>query len=832
MFPVPGNPSRWFRRSTVLLVVLSLSLLLLAACGPNPTETPVPSPSPLDNSSKVDSVLVEIFLRYTTAQGSPADKQKVAIDYARERGVINQKDEVEFELELEDPNRAGPVGDKVKAMGGRVIDAPNIEGSVKMRVAVPVNTFVTYANSANKDNFLRDLADFQGVKSIHVVMEKEIQELSHLPESRDALLNLYQTSVNEGVKVMGADKWQAAGFRGKGVKIGVIDGGFKFYQEFLGKTLPADLDIRDEDKEAGEEGVIDETVHGTAVLEILYSLAPEAEFHAVAADLSDNEIATALDYLISKGVNIISMSIGGHTTAGDGTDPLSRKIEGLRRKGILFFVSAGNEGDAHYVGNFDPDEQGFQQWQPGVTRMAVGNLSSVPYDSRILLNWEQWNLKARTDLDLYLEDKDGNPVGSSLNDQRSREPRETVLLKTKARSLYYIKVRLKPGTPKPDKPFRLHIFTHDLPLQFFTPVLAVANPADSKGALAVGAVDWDKDSIAYYSSQGPLTDGTFKPEISAPAGVTSRAYEEEGESNFDGTSAACPEAAGLAALIKSAKPGISADDLARLVLQDVKDLGASGPDTAYGFGRADLSKVTPGDVTLKSNLPPLPAPNPDPALKVATSKRFPAPVAVPVSPQPNATKGPPTETPLPLFATTPVPAVNTVTFKDDFQNSSSGLPDAGPTVYENGAYRIKADTGQLVWSIYPDSTRVQDFSAEVKVQGINDKSGIYGLIFWWQSPGDYYMLSISGTGQLQVSQFNSGQWKEIVPWFNTTGWKSGQPNQVRLVSASGQLSLGLNNKTIKTAPATGNAGGFGFAAAGYAQSVRASFSDFKLSSRS
>ena len=78
--------------------------------------------------------------------------------------------------------------------------------------------------------------------------------------------------------MMGADKWQAAGFKGKGAKIGIIDGGFSYYKKFLGTTLPAGLETKDIDAQDGGPGVIDEAVHGTAVLEIIYSLAPEAEF--------------------------------------------------------------------------------------------------------------------------------------------------------------------------------------------------------------------------------------------------------------------------------------------------------------------------------------------------------------------------------------------------------------------------------------------------------------------------------------------------------------------------------------------------------------------------
>ncbi len=826
-----------------LIILFSFGLGLLQACGPDPTQAPSPTPRPTDSSTKIDSLLLEVLLRYNTTEGSAADKQKAAVDFARERGLINPKNEVQFEMELDDPSRAGVVSDKVKGMGGRIIDSPNIEGVVKLRVAVPVNTFISYANAATKDNFLRDLADFQGVKNIQIIVPSQLQEMSRLPETREALLRLYQASQNQGVKQMGADKWQNAGLKGKGAKVGVIDGGFKYYQEFLGTILPANLQIRDQDKEIGGEGAIDETVHGTAVLEILYSLAPEAEFYAVAVDRSDNEIASALDYLVSKGVHIISMSLGGHGASGEGSEPLNRKIDGLRQKGILFFISAGNEGDSHYAGTFNPDAQGFHQWVPGLTRMAFGNFTGVPFNTSIILNWEQWKERTnRTDLDLYIEDANGKPVVSSTNYQTSREPREYVPLKVQSRTTYYLKVRLKPNTPQPAKPFRLHIFANDVLVQFYTPVLAVANPADSKGAFAVGAVQWDSDKITDYSSQGPLPNGVFKPELSAPAGVSSAAYAEESVPEFDGTSASCPEAAGLAALIKGANPKLSADELSQVILQSVRDLGTGGPDTAYGYGRPDLTNVPPGEIKPKSQLPTLPAADPNPPLNLKISKRFPAPAGVALPPEATAPP-PPTRTQAPAQATQgqatlppeptadPEPVSGPVVFSDDFQSALTGLPDGGATTYENGLYRIKANANQLVWATYPELVRISDFAAEVKVQGLNANNGLYGLVFWLQSPTDYYLLSVSGAGLMQVSRFNAGRWQELISWSAAPGWNSGGANTLRLVSGEGRLSVGVNNKTTKSVQAKGT-GGIGFAAGGYAQPANVTFSNFKLSTRS
>ena len=110
--------------------------------------------------------------------------------------------------------------------------------------------------------------------------------------------------------------------------------------------------------------------------------------------------------------------------------------------------------------------------------------------------------------------------------------------------------------------------------------------------LAVGSIDPADGSggIAFYSSQGPTNDGRTKPDISAPSCVKSSVYAP---SCFNGSSAASPAAAGMAALLLSrglAEPGMP---LAALTKHLVTDLGPPGPDNAYGAGVIHLPAPPP-----------------------------------------------------------------------------------------------------------------------------------------------------------------------------------------------------------------------------------------------
>ena len=107
-------------------------------------------------------------------------------------------------------------------------------------------------------------------------------------------------------------------------------------------------------------------------------------------------------------------------------------------------------------------------------------------------------------------------------------------------------------------------------------------------SLTVAAVNSRHERIG-YSAQGPGTLSPQKPDLSAyshffgnfgpgrPAGGT--------EKNFDnGTSAACPMAAGVAALLLSAFAELTVDDLRQALTATAIDLGIPGWDDQTGFG--------------------------------------------------------------------------------------------------------------------------------------------------------------------------------------------------------------------------------------------------------
>ena len=116
--------------------------------------------------------------------------------------------------------------------------------------------------------------------------------------------------------------------------------------------------------------------------------------------------------------------------------------------------------------------------------------------------------------------------------------------------------------------------------------------------MSVGAIDvatdyrlWDSGVVEEYSSRGPTTDGRIKPELVAPTGVSTVSYGRvniaQGE-GYWGTSAAAPHVAGAAALIKSANPSFSRDELWDALIAATVDIDVPGRDNNTGYGKLVL----------------------------------------------------------------------------------------------------------------------------------------------------------------------------------------------------------------------------------------------------
>jgi len=406
-----------------------------------------------------------------------------------------------------------------------------------------------------------------------------------------------ETYITEGVIRTGADRWRTlSAYRtpGRKVKIGVIDLGFKGYGALLGTELPSDTRLRSFRFDGNLEA---ETDHGAACAEIIHDMAPDASLYLVNF-ATDVEHHAAVDYLVNERVDIISYSLGWTGVgAGDGTGPICDDVKKCAAADILGVGAAGDEAESHWEATFADanvdsfhdfagDDEILQWWVPANTWTSAS------------LEWDDWGVwdgtsfgKPDQDYDLLLWRRTGTAwellqVSDNWQTGESgQKPHEETSLWRAGTGAYYGVSILKFNASRSVR-LELVVRGNSGPIEYNVSSGSLTIPADAAEAIAVGATDWNTDELFGASSRGPTRDGRVKPDLTAPAGVSTATY---GAFSFAGTSAAAPHVAGALGLLLSRLPYPPAQ--ARKILESrAIDLGSTGKDNLYGFGRLTLIK--------------------------------------------------------------------------------------------------------------------------------------------------------------------------------------------------------------------------------------------------
>ncbi|MBI4267224.1 MAG: S8 family serine peptidase [Chloroflexi bacterium] len=392
-------------------------------------------------------------------------------------------------------------------------------------------------------------------------------------------------TMSEGVPVINANLWQSANLTGAGVKIGIIDGGFYGYADLLGTELPASVATL----WAPSIGGAGTSEHGTGCVEIIYDIAPDAQFYLANID-TEVDLGNAVDWMIAQGVKVISHSMGWFATGpGNGTGPIDEIVDTARAAGILWVNAAGNSAQRHWSGTFnDPDSDTWNNFTPSDETNPI--YASAGTTITIILKWDDTWTAPTNDYDLYLyRESDAALVRESENDQSGHAypyPRESLTYVVPTTGWYDILIRKYSAT----RDVVFHLYTFNQVLQYSTATGSLLEPADSPNALAVGAVRWSTSALETFSSQGPTADNRTKPDLVAPDGVSTVAYSP---GSFLGTSASAPHVAGAAALVKQLYPSSTPAQLQAKLEGWAVDLGAAGKDNLYGSGRLYLENLPP-----------------------------------------------------------------------------------------------------------------------------------------------------------------------------------------------------------------------------------------------
>ena len=433
-------------------------------------------------------------------------------------------------------------------------------------------------------------------------MEKIAEDSSvySIREQTRPILNKANTS--EGVSAHQIDKAVSKfGVTGKGVKIGVISDSVRYLE-----NVQASGDLPHVTVLPGQDGAFynedtDErldTGEGTAMLEIVHDVAPEAELYFATASPTDAQFADNIIALQKEGCHIIVDDVGYFNEPAFQDGIIAQAVNEVRSKGCLYFSAAGNSGNKKlsksgtYEGDFVPFGTQIINGEEYEYHSFDGKEATKFYCGRsaVTLQWaDQWG-GSENDYALLLFTADGNVIGFSDDVQNGSEgscPYEIVRCcvdeSCAHNSFGYLYVLKKKNAAR--RYFRIDTLRGSLEVSTSGSTYghSAAESAVCVGAAsALNGVFSSASTMEDYSSDGPrrifynpdgsaITPGNFlstggkllkKVDITAGDRVS---CATPGFNPFPGTSAAAPHAAAIAALMLSARRDLTQEQIVEIM---------------------------------------------------------------------------------------------------------------------------------------------------------------------------------------------------------------------------------------------------------------------------
>ncbi|HWX53143.1 MAG TPA: S8 family serine peptidase [Verrucomicrobiae bacterium] len=401
---------------------------------------------------------------------------------------------------------------------------------------------------------------------------------------------------------------------------------------------------------------------GTAIMEIVYDLAPGASLFFATAD--NGEASFAQNILNLQSVSHCDIILDDvfyfdEPVFQDGI--VAQAVTTVTAAGALYFSSAGNEGNVdnntagYFEGDFNDAGSPAFTFPPslGTKTGTIHNFGTVssPLNGDIIvfsgfaytLNWADPQGASGNDYDLFVVDSTGVVKASSTNTQNgTQNPYEQVnppflvtgdrlvVFKTAASKSVAFAINTLRGNLSINTRGQTHGHSAASGTGIFsvaaTPAAAAFNgvapagpfPGPFTTANSVEPFTSDGSRRVFFNADGSaITPGSFtfasgggtvrpKPDITGADGVSTTLPSGSGLNPFYGTSAAAPHAAAIAALLKSANPALTQTQI-RTALTTTAVVPAAGSAVDFGAGivmafEAVSSLGIPGGPNLELNV--------------------------------------------------------------------------------------------------------------------------------------------------------------------------------------------------------------------------------------
>ena len=306
---------------------------------------------------------------------------------------------------------------------------------------------------------------------------------------------------------------------------------------------------------------------GRAMLQIIHDIAPKAKLIFRTGYISAEDFAAGI-YELAEQCDIIVDDITYITEPFFHDGIVAQAVNDVALGGVSYFTAAGNFGSKSYQNIFNSALDTPSEINGVAHDFGGGDIyQSITLAKGIYTIVLQWDggIPTQTDLDIFLASQGGRILFGYNSNNLNGDPIEVLPFNvTEDGTEANIVISKSSGN---DVNFKYIVFRGNLSInEFETGISTIVGQANAAGAMTVGAVRYDNlDPIILqsFSSRGgmELTGGEIrnKPDFTAPNGGNTTVelgapdYDNDGDPNFFGTSAAAPHAAALAALLLEAK---------------------------------------------------------------------------------------------------------------------------------------------------------------------------------------------------------------------------------------------------------------------------------------